>query len=88
MSTIRKTSFSASGMEKQNPYASTMFKSFPVKVFDENAFTQQDIADMAGISLSHSARMTRDKVESGEWEQVWKRMGTRSVRAYRPSLNK
>jgi hypothetical protein len=85
MSTIRKTSSSPSGTGAPNPYASAMFASLPAREFDDHAFTQEDIAKTAGISYSHCARLISARVESGEWEQVWKRLGNRSVRAYRPA---
>lgn len=44
----------------------------PRKVIDENAFTVMEIAKALSVSRDTASKIAKKKVESGEWEQVWK----------------
>lgn len=64
---------------KRNP----IFDSMPKKVFDQTAVTRREIQTETGLSREKVGRMCEEKVTSGEWEQVWKKIARIDVWAYR-----
>jgi len=54
------------------------------KVVDEDALTAEDVARELLMSVSHTTKICRAKVDAGEWEQVWKSGKHGMVRAFRP----
>ena len=55
----------------------------PYRVFDNKAMTISEIADEVPCSLTMSSKFVRGKMKSGDYEQVWKMVGNRPVKAYR-----
>lgn len=54
----------------------------PRKVFDQSAET---VKELAGDSMSENStqRFAKKMVAEGKWEQVWKRVNSKPVPAYR-----
>ena len=53
------------------------------RIYDSKAETVQEIASKNGISENTARRKLKIAVGSGQLEKVWRRIGTRSVPAYR-----
>jgi hypothetical protein len=57
---------------------------FPKKIFDDTAETVAEMAAATGQSESNVRRAIRKNlVDKKQWEQVWKRVGSRPFPAYR-----
>ena len=56
---------------------------FSEKVFDQTAWSVKEFAERKGIGVAQSSIWLKGKVDSGEAEQVWKRVGSRTVQAFR-----
>lgn len=61
----------------------TILDLFPQRVIDEKAFSLDEISAAKGYGRSQMSRYIREKVASGEIEQVWKHKGRIVVMAYR-----
>jgi len=69
--------------ELQDEYARLMFSD--KRVVDESAFDTKQVAKNFGVSWSQGSKRARTKVETGEWEQVWKHdENGKLIKAYRP----
>jgi len=57
----------------------------PEAIFDDKAWTEDELNRSLHQSHTKTTQTIREKVASGEWEQVWKRSPSgRKCRAYRP----
>lgn len=65
---------------KRNPIFDTIP---PKKIFDQTAVTRKEIQSEMGLSRDKVALLCEEKVRSGEWEQVWKKIARIDVWAYR-----
>ena len=64
---------------KLNP----LLESITKRVFDQTAVTMTEIMESRQLSRD-AVREIRDmNIASGAWEEVWKRVGKKVVRAYR-----
>jgi len=62
---------------------SSLLADLPARVVDPSAETVEELAVGYGCSKPTMALIAKERVASGQWEQVWK-MGIRQlVRAYR-----
>ena len=60
----------------------------PKKIIDQNALTRVELCKQwkeQGIELSKDRFVVwaKEKIDSGKWEQVWKKIGNRLIPAYR-----
>jgi hypothetical protein len=69
-------------MAKPNPCIEQLTAGMK-KDIDETASTIKELSEYLGFSPGETAKRAKDKVDSGEWEQVWKKVGVRMVAAYR-----
>lgn len=53
-------------------------------IFDQSAITVRDIKQHLKCGLTKARNIASDKVKSGQWERVWKKIDTQTVQAYRP----
>ena len=56
---------------------------YPRKIFDQKAYTRAELREAWGCSKEIVLLRCGDRVDSGEWEQVWKKVGHSDVLAYR-----
>lgn len=61
----------------------TIRDTLPKKIFDNKAMTVDEIAEEVPWGWSKAKRFVNEKMESGTYEQVWKMVGNRPVKAYR-----
>ena len=71
-------------MVKPSPYIDKMLEQ---RVYDDNALTFKQIRILLGKGPDNTKTYIERKLETGEWEQVWKRTNGRSPMAYRPKMN-
>lgn len=71
-------------MAKRNPYEAELFKNIQVRVFDQNAWTVEELKTKIGMAASTISKLAKEKCELGEWERVWKVKDNRQIPAYRP----
>ena len=73
-------------MAKLNPYIDKMFAGVKERIIDDNALFLSDIAEALHVGgNSVAGDYAAKKVNSGEWEQVWKRGRNGLQKAYRPA---
>jgi len=53
---------------KTNPFLETV----PRLVFDERAYSVKELREWSGLGTSSVGRMVKEKMASGEWEEVFK----------------
>jgi hypothetical protein len=79
---MKSTKHSAQALAESANRAS-LATDFPKIVIDQNAETSDELLKSWPLSESALDKFIRQKVESGEWERVLKRVGNRTIAAYR-----
>jgi hypothetical protein len=57
--------------------------SIPDFAWDQNSACLEEIMAAKGMNHAAAQRLRNAKIESGEWEQVWKKYHGRRIKAYR-----
>lgn len=65
-----------------------LLETIPGRIFDESAYTLWEIVEARGLTIKMAYRLRDEKMSSGEWEEVYKRVKGKPVKAYRLSVTK
>ena len=66
----------------------SLLESIPKKIFDQDAVTIEEIMADRCLSRHPATELRNLNLQSGAWEEVWKRVHGRAVRAYRLAKKK
>ena len=73
-------------MEKPNPYLKEFLKDS--KIIDQNAASSAELSEMRKEGRACCSKFIKKKLESGEFEQVYKVYNGRTIKAYRPIIKR
>ena len=64
---------------KRNP----LLDSIPKRVYDQSASTLDEIMDDRCLNREQATQIRDLNLQSGAWEQVWKKVKGKTIKAYR-----